>query len=36
MGYMGYILIEPVHEIPNNVVCTRSLIRAYACRLSIL
>ena len=38
---------EPVHEIPNNVVCatseasdqpahTRSLIRAFACRFSIL
>ena len=38
---------EPVHEISNNVVCatskasdqpahTRSLIRAFACRLSIL
>ena len=42
-----YIIIEPVHEISNNVVCatskasdqpahTRSLIRAFACRLSIL
>ena len=41
------IIIEPVHEISNNVVCatskgsdqpahTRSLIRAFACRLSIL
>ena len=40
-------LIEPVHEIFNNVECatskasdqpahTRSLIRAFACRLSIL
>ena len=40
-------LIEPQHEIPNNVVCatskgsdqpvhTRSLIRAFACRLNIL
>ena len=40
-------LIEPVHEISNNVVCatskasdqparTRSLIRAFACHLSIL
>ena len=39
--------IEPVHEISNNLVCatskasdqpahTRSLIRAFACRLSIL
>ena len=38
---------EPVHEISNNVVCatskvtdqpahTRSLIRAFACRLSII
>ena len=38
---------EPVHEISNNLVCatskasdqpahTRSLIRAFACRLSIL
>ena len=38
---------EPVHEISNNVVCAtgkasdqsahmRSLIRAFACRLSIL
>ena len=38
---------EPVHEISNNVVCatskasdqpahTRSLIRAFVCRLSIL
>ena len=42
-----YISYEPVHEIPNNVVCvtseasdqlahTRSLIRAFASRLSIL
>ena len=41
------ILLEPVHEISNNVVCatskvsdqpahTRSLIRAFASRLSIL
>ena len=41
------VLIEPVHEISNNVVCAtnkdsdqsahmRSLIRAFACRLSIL
>ena len=41
------VLFEPVHEISNNVVCatskasdqpahTRSLIRAFACRLSIL
>ena len=40
-------LNEPVHEISNNVVCvtskasdqpanTRSLIKAFACRLSIL
>ena len=40
-------LVEPVHEISNNVVCatnkasnqpahTRSLIRAFASRLSIL
>ena len=40
-------IIEPVHEISNNVVCatskgsdrpahTRSLIRAFACRLNIL
>ena len=39
--------IEPVHEISNNVVCetgkasvqpshTRSLIRAFACRLNVL
>ena len=50
---INYILIsaypkyEPVHEIPNNVVCatskasdqpahTRSLIRDFACGLSIL
>ena len=43
----GYILYEPVHEISNDVVCatseasdqpahTRSLIRAFASRLSIL
>ena len=41
------LIIEPVHEISNNVVCatrkasdqpahTRSLIRAFASRLSIL
>ena len=41
------IIIEPVHEISNNVICatskasdqpahTRSLIRAFASRLSIL
>ena len=41
------VLYEPVHEISNNVVCatskasdqpahTRSLIRAFASRLSIL
>ena len=41
------ITFEPVHEISNKVVCatskasdqpahTRSLIRAFACRLSIL
>ena len=41
------IIYEPVHEISNNLVCatskasdqpahTRSLIRAFACRLSIL
>ena len=41
------IIIEPVHEISNNVVCatskgsdqpahTRSLIRAFASRLNIL
>ena len=47
IGMPGYIIIEPVHEISNNVVCatskasdqpahTRSLIRAFACRLSIL
>ena len=44
--YIG-LLIEPVHEISNNVACatskasdqpahTRSLIRAFARRLSIL
>ena len=44
---MWYIIIEPVHEISNNVVCAiskasdqpahmRSLIRAFASRLSIL
>ena len=43
----SYLLIEPVHEISNNVVCatskasdqpshTHSLIRAFASRLSIL
>ena len=42
-----HVLYEPVHEISNNVVCatskasdqpahTRSLIRAFASRLSIL
>ena len=50
LGKWHYFLLkfnEPVHEIPNNVVCvtskasdqpahTRSLIRAFACRLSIL
>ena len=41
------VIIEPVYEIPNNVVCatskasdqpahTRSLIRAFASRLRIL
>ena len=46
-NYLCYILIEPVHEISNNVVCatskaseqpahTRSLIRAFACSLNIL
>ena len=53
-GYIKYsafaifkIIIEPVHEISNNVVCaaskasdqpahTRSLIRAFASRLNIL
>ena len=44
---MQAIIIEPVHEISNNVVCatskasdqpahTRSLIRAFASRLNIL
>ena len=44
---MFQLLIKPVHEISNNVVCatskasdqpahTRSLIRAFASRLSIL
>ena len=43
----NHIIFEPVHEISNNVVCatskgpdqpahTRSLIRAFASRLSIL
>ena len=43
----AYIIYKPVHEISNNVVCatskasdqpahTRSLIRAFASRLSIL
>ena len=43
----NFIITEPVHEISNNVVCatskgsdqpvhTRSLIKAFACRLSIL
>ena len=46
-GRIGYKSYEPVHEISNNVVCaiskasdqpahTRSLIRAFASRLSIL
>ena len=46
-GRIGYKSNEPVHEISNNVVCaiskasdqpahTRSLIRAFASRLSIL
>ena len=45
--YVIYIIYEPVHEISNNVVCatskdsdqpahTRSLIRAFASRLSVL
>ena len=44
---LSAILVEPVHEISNNVVCatskgsdqpahTRSLIRVFASRLSIL
>ena len=43
----SFDIIEPQHEISNNVVCatgkpsdqpahTRSLIRAFACRLNIL
>ena len=47
MTIMGDIRYEPVHEISNNLVCatnkasdqpahTRSLIRAFASRLSIL
>ena len=48
IGLMNKVMIiEPVHEISNNVVCatskasdqpahTRSLIRAFASRLSIL
>ena len=43
----GAYLYEPQHEISNNVVCatskasdqpahTRSLVRAFACRLNIL
>ena len=47
MGHIHVKLFEPVHEISNNVVCatskasdqsahTRSLIRAFASRLSIL
>ena len=47
MFLISYIIYEPVHEISNNVVCvtnkasdqpahTRSLIRAFASRLSIL
>ena len=41
-GVEHYEIIEPVHEISNNVVCAtskasdQSLIRAFACRLSIL
>ena len=46
LGYL-YTIIEPVHDISNNVVCvtskasdqpahTRSLIRGFASRLSIL
>ena len=45
--FVYMMVIEPVHEISNNVVCatseasdqpahTRSLIRAFASRLSIL
>ena len=45
--YARHLISEPVHEISNNVVCatskasdqpahTRSLIRAFASRLSIL
>ena len=47
LDYIDKNQIEPVHEISNNVVCatsrfsdqpanTRSLIRAFASRLSIL
>ena len=47
MDHPDLIVIEPVHEISNNVVCaiskasdqpahTRSLIRAFASRLNIL
>ena len=43
----SHVIIEPRHEISNNVVCatskasdqpahTRSLIRVFACRLTIL
>ena len=46
-GWLGASVYEPVHEMSNNVVCatskasdqpahTRSLIRAFASRLSIL
>ena len=46
-GRLDNHIIEPVHEISNNLVCatskasdqpahSRSLIRAFACRLSIL
>ena len=45
--FLNKHIVEPVHEISNNVVCatskgldqpahTRSLIRAYASRLDIL
>ena len=33
---VGILSFEPVHEISNNVVCARSLIRAFASRLSNL
>ena len=47
ISYPRISIIEPVHEISNNVVCatskasdqpahTRSLIRAFASRLSVL